>query len=162
MGIDLLNSSENTNLSNWYCINDGVMGGVSEGRIALDKMGVVVFQGRVSTENNGGFASVRCQTGKVNLNGFKGISIFLKGDGKTYQFRLKERDRDQFSYAISFNTNNDWQEIKIAFAELIPVFRGQKLAMSNFKGEYMHEFGFLIGDKQTTPFCLQLKSIKLV
>lgn len=43
----------------WQAINDGVMGGVSVSRLRFDSTGYAVFEGVVSLENNGGFASVR-------------------------------------------------------------------------------------------------------
>ena len=44
----------------WMVVNDGVMGGVSRSTIRRgDDVGTAVFEGTLSLENNGGFASVR-------------------------------------------------------------------------------------------------------
>ena len=43
----------------WMIVNDGVMGGISESRLSLDQQGFLVFEGRVSLDYGGGFASVR-------------------------------------------------------------------------------------------------------
>ena len=43
----------------WMIVNDGVMGGISETRLSLDQQGFLVFEGRVSLDYGGGFASVR-------------------------------------------------------------------------------------------------------
>ena len=43
----------------WQPVNDGVMGGVSDGRFKITDQGTMEFFGTLSLENNGGFASVR-------------------------------------------------------------------------------------------------------
>jgi hypothetical protein len=43
----------------WQAVNDGVMGGVSDGRFKITDAGTLEFSGTLSLENNGGFASVR-------------------------------------------------------------------------------------------------------
>jgi monofunctional biosynthetic peptidoglycan transglycosylase len=43
----------------WQAVNDGVMGGVSEGRFKITERQTLQFYGTLSLENNGGFASVR-------------------------------------------------------------------------------------------------------
>jgi hypothetical protein len=46
------------NTHSWSSINDGVMGGVSVGQIVKTAEGLR-FEGRLSLENNGGFAPTR-------------------------------------------------------------------------------------------------------
>ena len=43
----------------WQTVNDGVMGGVSEGKFKITDKKTLEFFGTLSLENNGGFASVR-------------------------------------------------------------------------------------------------------
>jgi len=43
----------------WQAVNDGVMGGVSDGRFRITDRQTLEFYGTLSLENNGGFASVR-------------------------------------------------------------------------------------------------------
>ena len=56
-----------TNRNNWLVVNDNVMGGISESNIKFSKNNTLVFQGRVSLENNGGFASFRYRTKNLNV-----------------------------------------------------------------------------------------------
>ena len=42
----------------WKVVNDGVMGGVSEGGMS-EMSNVMLFEGFLSLENNGGFSSVQ-------------------------------------------------------------------------------------------------------
>ena len=53
----------------WKVVNDDVMGGVSQGATQAAK-NVMVFEGNISLENNGGFSSVQMK-GKWNLSTFK-------------------------------------------------------------------------------------------
>ena len=112
----------------WGAIDDVVMGGVSQSNIQLSS-GKGVFGGNVSTENSGGFASVRTKNfdPAFNLSGYEGIEIRVKGDGQRYKFLLRtETSWDGVAYSYSFDTEIDtWINIKIPFAELTPVFRAK-------------------------------------
>lgn len=112
----------------WGAVDDVVMGGVSQSNIRLSS-GTALFSGNVSTENSGGFASVRTKNfdPSFNLSGYEGVEIRVKGDGKRYKFILRtETNWDGVGYCYSFDTiANTWINIKIPFAELIPVFRAK-------------------------------------
>lgn len=82
---------------NWYVLNDDVMGGVSISSLDYNKDGYATFSGKVSLENNGGFASVRCVTGIVKVQPKGKVILRLKGDGKRYQFRLRANRGDWYS-----------------------------------------------------------------
>ena len=49
----------------WQTINDGVMGGVSDGKFKITDKKTLEFYGTLSLENNGGFASVRSKAKKL-------------------------------------------------------------------------------------------------
>ncbi len=112
----------------WGAIDDVVMGGVSQSNIQLSS-GNALFYGNVSTENSGGFASVRTKNfdPSFNLSGYEGIEIRVKGDGQRYKFLLRtETSWDGIAYSYSFNTEADtWINVKIPFTELTPVFRAK-------------------------------------
>ncbi|MEL0109603.1 MAG: CIA30 family protein, partial [Cryomorphaceae bacterium] len=61
----LFDFSKESDLSSWYVVNDGVMGGLSEGALELTSEGHGSFTGQVRLENYGGFTSIRCATGKI-------------------------------------------------------------------------------------------------
>lgn len=117
----------------WGAVDDVVMGGVSESSIRLGG-GRAIFSGNVSTDNNGGFASVR--TRNLNppwdLSNYKGIALRVQGDGKRYKFIIRcEGKWDGIGYCYSFNTlANYWTTIEIPFSELIPVFRAKTVPES--------------------------------
>ena len=46
-------------MDQWGIVNDGVMGGISQSQFTITPDKTAIFQGDVSLENYGGFASVR-------------------------------------------------------------------------------------------------------
>lgn len=153
--------NNDASLDNWYVVNDGVMGGLSQGRLIITNDGIGTFSGFVSLDNYGGFTSVRydCSIDQVNKHSY--IILEVKGDQKNYQLRLKNKRSDWYSYKIDFQTSGEWEKIKIPLNELYPVFRGRTLDFPNFNGDEIEEFGFLISNKVEEDFKLEIKSIHL-
>ena len=161
--IMLFNFPEMKNMDNWLIVNDGVMGGLSKSKFILSDSGTAIFSGNVTLENNGGFASTRTKAMRFQLDGFKGIQIRVKGDGKKYQFRIRTNDRfDGISYRHHFETRlNQWQTISIPFNEFVPVFRGRVLRdVEPISPKDIQQLGILISDKQIGEFQLEIQWIK--
>lgn len=114
----------------WGAVDDVVMGGVSESSIRLIN-NAALFSGNVSTQNSGGFASVRTRNFKepLNLAGYDGVELLVKGDGQRYKFILRtESQWDGVSYCYSFDTQKDcWINVRVPFDALIRVFRAKTL-----------------------------------
>ncbi len=151
--------NKNSNIKEWRIVNDGVMGGLSVGSFALSPNGYGVFEGQISLENNGGFSSVRYQFDKLRVAKNSYISIRLKGDGKNYQFRVKDNSSNYYSYITTFPTSREWEEIKISLKDMYPSYRGRKLDLPNFSEDYIEEIVFLIGNKRTEKFKLLIDKI---
>jgi len=150
-------------LSEWQIINDGVMGGVSSSEIVIGARSVAVFQGYVSLENNGGFASVRLKPRELDLGEYAGISVRVRGDGRTYQFRLGTNDAfDGISYRVSFKTQKDvWEVHYFPFPDFKPTYRGRYVENANpLAREKIQQVGVLIADKREGPFLLEIDWIK--
>ena len=64
----------------WQSVNDGVMGGVSEGKFKITEKKTMEFFGTLSLENNGGFASVRTKAKKLGLEKGDTLVAKVKGD----------------------------------------------------------------------------------
>jgi uncharacterized protein YbjT (DUF2867 family) len=112
----------------WGAVDDVVMGGVSESTIRLVD-NTALFAGNVSTENSGGFVSVRTRNLEpaIDLSRFEGVDLRVKGDGQRYKFFLRDETRwDGVGYSYSFDTVRDiWMTVRIPFAEMVPVFRAK-------------------------------------
>jgi len=154
-------SSEINDNHDWYILDDVVMGGRSNGSFKINEDGHGMFFGTVSLENNGGFSSVRYQFKTKAVGDYTKIKLRIKGDGKTYQFRVKVNSRDDASYVHEFETTKDWMVVEIPFSELYPNFRGRQLNQPNFEGIHLSEIGFLIGNKKEQSFELLIDKIGL-
>lgn len=150
-----------SDISDWQVVLDGVMGGKSAGNFALNEAGKGAFNGIVSLENNGGFASVRYRFKKMEVQQFKQFTIRLKGDGKQYQFRVKSAADQSYAYVATFETTGEWQTVTIPFGQMSPQFRGRKLDMPNYAGKVLEEASFLIGNKKNESFELVIDRIEL-
>lgn len=153
--------NENSNIQNWRIVDDVVMGGRSSGNFKLSPEGHGLFEGRVSLENNGGFSSVRYGFEKMKVDANSKVVIRLKGDGKPYQFRVKEDSSTRHSYIASFETSGEWQEIVIPLADMYPAFRGRKLDLPNFPHHQIEEIVFLVGNGKDEAFRLLIDKIEV-
>ncbi|WP_452232202.1 CIA30 family protein [Lacinutrix sp. MEBiC02595] len=158
---NIFDSKTKNNANNWYVVNDGVMGGLSKSSLEISADGKALFKGDVSTENNGGFASVRYTFTKKEVSKFSHIVLLIKGDGKDYQFRIKEEQNQRHSYLAKFSTSGKWETIKIPFSDFYPGFRGNTLDIPNFSGKRMEEIAFLIANKTKESFQLEIAHIVL-
>ena len=152
---------KNVDVSGWYILEDQVMGGKSTGEFYVNEEGHGLFKGHVSLENNGGFSSVHYNHPKIDVSDLNTISIRLKGDGKNYQFRVKDDDKHEYSYVAEFETSGEWQKVKIALNDMVPTFRGRKLDMPNFDKPNIDEIAILIGNKRNEDFEILIDKIEL-
>jgi len=158
----------------WGALDDIVMGGVSESSIRLID-NTALFTGNVSTANSGGFASVRTRNfeSALDLTGFSGIQLRVKGDGKRYKLIVRSEAKwDGIGYCYSFDTvYNIWITVTIPFEKLIPVFRAKTVKDgSRLNTQTIYSFQLMLSkfeydgalNPKFTPgsFQLQLESIK--
>lgn len=158
---EIFNFQKSSDISRWIVVDDIVMGGRSSGFFRLDKDGHGVFTGEVSLENNGGFSSVRYNFDNMQTNGHEKIKIRLCGDGKEYQFRIKNKASDYVSFVTSFETTGEWEEIEIELKEMYPSFRGRLLDQPNFSFDSFESIAFFIGNNKHENFHLLIDSIYL-
>jgi hypothetical protein len=143
----------------WVPENDGVMGGVSEGAGKIEG-GALVFQGKLSLENNGGFASLQTEDGEWDFSKAKGVKLRIMGDGRSYQFRVATDARmkgSRIDYAADFPTEEGkWLEVRIPFSEMKPTWRGRKLKGPELNLGKVEQLRVLLGDKREGSFSLMI------
>ncbi|GAA4281500.1 CIA30 family protein [Gaetbulibacter aestuarii] len=159
--MNLYQFNSNNSPLDWLLVDDIVMGGNSCGNFSVNEAEIGVFEGEISLENNGGFSMMQHFFPKIQVKDFRKVLIRLKGDGKTYQFRVKSTSKDYFSYIKPFTTSGHWETIEIPFEEMYPVFRGRKLHKPNYAGLSMEMIAFLFGNKKEESFRLEISSIDL-
>lgn len=157
----LFDFSKDSSLSNWFIINDGVMGGLSKGQLSLTPEGHGKFTGKVSLANNGGFTSIRCNLPPTATSSTTKISMRIKGDGKDYQFRVRHQPLAYQSYIYDFSTTGEWQIIEFPINQMYPERHGRRLNMPNFDHEKICEFTFLIANKRNEEFEILIDSVQL-
>ena len=146
----------------WRAINDGVMGGLSSGRMVAFEHGLR-FEGELSLENSGGFASVRRLVGR-DLSQTGSVRLTLRGDGRRYQFRLRQDGGfDGVAWRAEFTTRGDWQTIDLAYADFLPVYRGRPVAGAGpvVPGR-IRQIGFMLADRKPGAFALEIRSVRFV
>jgi len=159
--ITLFDFSKGVNIKNWSIVNDDVMGGISNSKFQLSSSGNGIFQGNVSTENNGGFASVRYIMDEINIEEATAVKIKIKGDGKDYQFRIKNKTSDYFSYITTFSTSSEWQIIELPLNDFYASFRGRRLDLPNFNKKAIEQIAFLIANGTDETFKLEIDKIEV-
>ncbi len=150
-----------SSLDSWYIMDDVVMGGRSDGNMKINEDGHGIFHGDVSLENNGGFSSVRYRPELLDVSDYKSCKLRVKGDGKSYQFRIKSDAYDRFSYIYTFDTTGEWETVVIPLHDMYPSFRGRRLDMDNYSGQTLAELAILIGNKKNESFQLEIDKITL-
>lgn len=148
----------------WQAVNDGVMGGVSDGRFRITPEGTLAFFGTLSLENNGGFASVRTRPMALDLQADDTVVVRLKGDGREYVLNLYTKSRRMaFSYKAPLPTVKDsWTEVRIPLAEFTPTSFGRRVqGMGPVDPDQINGLGFMLSDKQPGGFQLQVESVQV-
>jgi len=138
-------------------INDDVMGGVSMSRLRSTG-DAMVFEGEVSLENNGGFASFR---GPVRFpQESTALLLAVRGDGQRYKLTLKLDDSaGSFQYQAAFVAPREWQTLRFEPADFTASFRGRAVTAPIVRFVDVQYFGLLISDKQSGAFRVEVKSI---
>ena len=147
----------------WSIVNDDVMGGRSTSKMEYSDDGSALFTGFVSLENNGGFASTRAAFPSLNLSGYAGVILKVRGDGRRYQLRFRTDDAyDGVAYRATFDTaSGEWLELKLRFADFQASFRGSVLSdVDPLDPAQIRQMGFLIADKKEGPFRLEIAWVK--
>ncbi|MGC6507589.1 MAG: CIA30 family protein [Myxococcota bacterium] len=127
----------NGTASDWFALNDDVMGGVSYGVVRYDENSVV-FNGEVSTDNNGGFVSLRSPNSNFDLADYTDVELSYRSLGHSFTMILAEY--------------NAWYEPKFEL-EVMPVseeWNTVRVPLDSFKQYAMTGIGEVETDVQLT------------
>lgn len=117
------------NGARWEMITDGVMGGVSAGRLqrtAVAGRSALRLTGDVRLENNGGFVQMALDMapggGVVDASGWAGIALTVCGTGEGYGLHLRtdRAVRPWQSWRQGFVAAEGWAELRLPFAGFAP------------------------------------------
>lgn len=118
---DFRNSPEDR----WRFFTDGVMGGVSSGRVSFltdEGRRIARMTGSVSTANNGGFIQMRLGLDASPPAGNTGVRLVVRNNDRRYYVHLRTRGTIlpwQY-YQVGFVAPSDWVEVRLPFADFSP------------------------------------------
>ena len=102
----------------WFALNDDVMGGVSTGEVSYSE-GSIVFDGFVSTDNNGGFVSIRSPNASYDLSDFTEIEISYRSQGHGFVMILADQNawyEPKFELEV-MPESAEWSTVTVALSE---------------------------------------------
>jgi hypothetical protein len=148
----------------WRAIDDRVMGGVSRSRLRHDAAGHATFEGEVSLEQNGGFASVRSAPGSFGVPGAVDCVIEARGDGHRYKLCLFTVDAfDALSYQADFSPPaHAWDVIRLPIPAFKATIRGRQVPDAPaLDPAHIRQIGLMIAGRQAGRFALDIRAIML-
>ena len=115
-------------VAEWHAIDDRVMGGISSSRLRHDPAGHAIFEGNVSLERDGGFASIRSTPADRGKPGARACFIEARADGKRFKLNLLTDDAfDSINYQAGFAPSATWQTLHIPLSSFRATFRGREV-----------------------------------
>jgi uncharacterized surface protein with fasciclin (FAS1) repeats len=148
----------------WQTVLDGVMGGLSTGRIAAGEGGTLRFTGELSLENNGGFSQIRTAVPEGAFTGATGLTLRVKGDGRTYQCDIRSSRLRLMAggYQRTFKTTaGEWIEVEIPFSECVANSFGQRIRNAPaLDPASIESVGITLADKKEGPFAIEVDWIR--
>ena len=148
----------------WQTVNDGVMGGVSDGKFKITDAKTMEFFGTLSLANNGGFASVRTKAKKLAIEKGDSLVAKVRGDGREYMLNLyPNKQRVAYSYRATVQTKKDeWLEVKIPLDKFEATSFGNVVKNAGaINPAEINALGFMLGDKKAGPFKLEIEWIRV-
>ena len=165
----LVNSPANTidfglnKQTNWYSLNDGVMGGRSIGKLSFEE-DVMVFKGSVSFDNNGGFASVRSRYANRDLSEFKTVEIRYRSENQSIGYSLENHRAWWLPVykAVLPATDMEWKTIKLDLRDFKEYRIGRKTGrtVGNQQLANVIRTGFITNDKKEGRFIFEVDYIR--
>ena len=150
-------------VGSWNTVLDGVMGGLSTGRVSQPEQGLLRFDGELSLENNGGFSQMRRSVGEGAMTGAEGIVLDVKGDGRTYNFDMRQSNVRLMAggFQQSFTTKDgEWTEVRLPLSDFTLYSFGRKVRRApELDASKIESIGVTLSDKKAGPFALEVRSI---
>jgi hypothetical protein len=156
--VTLLDLAEPGTAALFAPVDDVVMGGRSASRLVAGE-GHATFQGLLSLEGGGGFASVRSRPLALDLSGLEGLALLARGDGRRYKLNLRpDTAVDGVTWQAPFDPPpGRWATLALPFSAFRPTWRGRAVPGAGpLDRRRVETVGFLVSDRQAGPFRLEL------
>ncbi len=147
----------------WNVVNDGVMGGLSKGIKQLTTNSML-FKGKVSLDNNGGFSSLRYSFSDRNLSKCNEIELRYRSSGIALAFTIAVSRRWYIpNYKIRLNkTSSEWITTTIKLTDLRKHYIGRPLneTLQKERLKEVMRIGFITDEKKYGNFEFEIDYIK--
>ncbi len=144
----------------WTVVNDGVMGGRSQGFVRVSD-GMLHFTGTLVT-TGGGFTLTRARC-DADLTGHIGVELRARGSGRSFQVELDDGTR-QYGRSVSrrapFPTSAEWTIVRVPFTALRNTIFGQTVDAPPLNVARIQSVGLYMADGRDGPFVLEVDSIR--
>jgi len=157
--------AEASAVKGWQAIDDRVMGGVSRSQLRHDPAGHAVFEGWVSAEQGGGFASVRHAALLLGAADTTAYGLDVRGDGNRYKLNLRTAQTfDGLNYQAQWMVPaHQWVSVRLPVSAFRPMYRGREVADAPpLMPEQVQQVGLMIADQQWGPFALCIRRLYAV
>lgn len=146
----------------WVIVNDGVMGGLSQGRTVLTDSSLL-YTGNISLRNNGGFSSLRSPFRRWDLSDYSEVSITYRSNGQPFAF-LMETSRVWYEpkYRAYFaSESDDWQTFTLPLLDFVETTVGRKTGRKIRPSQLSEiiRLGFINTGKYESDFELEIREI---
>lgn len=147
----------------WMIVNDGVMGGLSRGKVAFTESSLI-FSGSVSLENNGGFTSFRAPYGRYDLSEYDKVEIRYRSEGMDCALSFDQNSRfwrPNHKMPIPL-TKNTWVTLDANLYELSEYQMGRQTGakMTEADAKRTIRLGLITDSKKAGTFSLEIDYIK--
>lgn len=141
----------------WTTVNDGVMGGLSQGDSYLKEPSSLEFKGAISLDNNGGFSSIRTYGSSHQLSQYEGIELRVKGDGRKYYLTSRCNGGQMLAYWSPIQPEKGkWVTVKVPFTSFYATSFGRKIPGLKLNTKKVTSLGFMLYDKKAGDFSLEV------
>lgn len=161
----LLSFAEPASVAGWINVDDTVMGGVSDSTTRWEA-GRLVFSGRVSLDNNGGFTSTIGPIDRMlgaRAQGSNGLVLDVRGAGRTYTAWLRSGPNGDDRWVARFEPPDAGAccAVTIPYAEFRSVdrFLRPTTPAAPFDPATIVQIGFYLTDGRAGAFELSVASI---
>ena len=151
---------EGAEKAQWRVESDRVMGGRSTGSVEMTES-TLVFDGEVVTEG-GGFSSVRARR-QVDLSGYDGIELRVRGGGRTFELDVSDGTESrgrEVNRRGPFPTTGSWETVRVPFDSLEETAHGEPVSPGPLNLSAVTSIGIYIIDGKDGPFRLEVDWIR--
>ena len=148
--------------TDWTIVNDGVMGGRSVGRVAVEG-GVLRFTGTLVTQG-GGFTLTRAPR-RADLTGTTALELRVRGSGRRFEVELDDGTRGygrSVSRRASFPTTAEWTVVRVPYSALRSTIFGRTVDAPPIDLARICSVGLYMADRQDGGFVLEVDWIRAV